>query len=425
MCCLKPGIKKGYLTESEKLIIKKAHEKNLPPSVVSMNLINRTTSQVRNAYQRIILYDENTLRGGWMPEEDQMLVRAVNNYARNEFTWSQVSKQVPGRNAEQCRHRYKLIEKSVQDNHKITVNNYPRFRALTKIKETFSTFNDESFDDNDLLDDFRQNRQLQKLSNDSIETDADRKLKKSFLDNVYVTSHCNLSSKCELFKYVLDYLGADLSVPLQFVHKDDLIDEGLMSMMAYLKECSNKTLTLDSRNDEQESTSDLEFTYEGVDGILRTSDIINSDLSEVNGLFDIRIKNVDHKSKNIKNINTVSSKIKNCPLPLYFMGSVPPNFETFRMLSTYMKCLSISIKKDVINNSHVNFDWDNEESKKLHQRLVAIFRWPAIFSGTVNYNAAKINILVNAKQTIDSSNSGISYNNSKKKKPHFNLKKCF
>jgi hypothetical protein len=425
MCCLKPGIKKGYLTESEKLIIKKAHEKNLPPSVVSMNLINRTTSQVRNAYQRIILYNENTLRGGWLPEEDKILVRAVNNYAHNEFTWSQVSKQVPGRNPEQCRHRYKIIEKTVQDDHKITVNNYPRSRASFKIKKPFSKFNEESFKDNDLLDDFRQNRQMQKLSNDSIESDADRKLKKSFLDNVYVTNHCNLSSKCELFKYVLDYLGADLIVPLQFVHKDDLIDEGLMSMMAYLKECSNEALTLDSRNFEQESTSDLEFTYEGVDGVLRTSDIINSDLSEVNGLFDIRMKNIDHKSKSIKTTNTVSSKVQNHPLPLYFMGSVPPNFETFRMLSTFMKCLSISIKKHVIYNSHVNFDWDNEESKKLHQRLVAIFRWPAIFSGTVNYNAAKINILVHAKQTIDSSNSTISYYNSKKKKPHFNLKQCF
>lgn len=425
MCCLRPGIKKGLLTENEKLIIKKAHEKNLPPSVVSMNLTNRTSSQVRNAYQRIISNNENTLKGGWMPEEDQMLLCAINSSVHNEFTWSEVSKQVPGRNAEQCRHRFKLIEKTIQENpEKFNLGIFPRARAPFKIKKKTSAFNDESFNDDNLQENFKRNRQLLKFSNKPTETNADRMLKKSFLDNVYVTSHCNFSSTCKLFKYVLDYLGADLIVPSEFVHKDDLIDEGLMSMMTYLKEYSNESLTLDSNNIDQENITDFEFTYEGVDGVLRTSDIINSDLSEVKGLFDIRMKNVGYKSNSNNTINTVSSKKQAHPLPLYFMGSVPPNFETFKMLSTYMKCLSTCMKKDVIH-SHVNFDWDNEESKKLHQRLVAIFRWPAIFSGTVDYNSANINMLVHTRQTTDSSKLEVHKHNSKKKKPRFNLKKCF
>lgn len=429
MCCLKPGIKKGFLNGREKYIINIAQKKKLPASVVSMNLTNRTAAQIRNAYRRISQYNqEDVLRGGWMPEEDKMLLRAVNPYALNELSWKQISKQVPGRNPEQCRHRFKLIEKKIQRNPKLTVENFTRTKQTFKVKP-YIPVDDDLFDTNNLQDNFKQNRQLLKLSNDLIETDADRKLKKSYLDNVYITRHCNFPSKCELFKYIFDYLGVDLIIPQQFVHKEDLMDEGLMSVITYLKECSIDLLTLECDKIDKDTTdTSRSFIYEGVNGVLKTSDIMNSDISEIEGLFDIRMRNFESKlSKSFTNDNSVSKKMKTYPLLLHSMGSVPPNFETFKMLYTYVNSLTTCLKTDNLKeDSNINFNWDNEESKKLHQRLVAIFRWPALFSGLVDYNAAKINMMINTEQTIDSNinnHSNIPFIHAKKKTPYFNLNK--
>jgi len=275
-----------------------------------MNLTNRTTTQIRNAYRRITSNEKPEIyKGGWSSEEDKALLRAVNPHAPNTFSWTQVAKQVNGRNAEQCRHRFKLIEKKVQENPKMTVDNFPRSKRQYIIKPEQISSNDV-LDKNILQETFKENRQFLKMFNKSIETEADRKLKKSFLDNVYVTKHCHFSSKCDLLKYVLDYLGADLIIPKKFAHKEDLDDEGLMSMMTYLKECSIEALTLEPSTVEQ-STTDMTFHYEGVHDVLRTSDIINSDLSELEGLFDIRMRNFDHqKFKNVDNPNLVSIKKK-------------------------------------------------------------------------------------------------------------------
>lgn len=417
---LRPRIAKGQLTNNEKILINVAQKKNLPPSVVSMNLTNRTTTQIRNAYRRNSTY-KNIIRGGWLPEEDKMLLRAVNPYAPNELTWSEVSKQVPGRNAEQCRHRFKLIEKKVQDNPKVTIDNFPRLKKLPVGPN----------DEQKLQENFKNNRiYLKLLKAKNIETDGDRLLKKSYLENVYVTNHCNFSSKCDLLKYVLDYLGADLVIPEHVVHGDDLRDEGLMSMIAYLKECSVKTLlTLEPSKIEQHLT-DANFTYEGIRGVLKTSDIINSDISEIEGLLDIRIRNYHSQlSENINNKNSAPEKcnvVKTpCSLPLYSMGSVPPNYETFKILNSYLNNLNTSLKINTIKTHNIKFNWDEGESKKLHQRLVAILKWPALFSGLVDYNTEKINIISNTKQTTDSNHSEIPYISAKKRKLNFNLKTFF
>lgn len=429
MCCLRPGIKKGFLNEREKFIIAVAQKQNLPPTVVSMNLTNRTSSQIRNAYRRISSYENNIFRGGWTSEEDKMLLQAVHTYAHNELTWAQVSEKVPGRNPEQCRHRFKLIEKKIQKNPNITIDNFPRSKRIVHQPQTIFV-HDESLDKNNLQENFKQNRELQKMSSKANESVADRKLKKAFLDNVYVTNHCGFSSKCDLLKYILDYLGADLIVPQEFVHKDDLIDEGLMSMMAYLKEFSIDVLTLHPSKME-ENMFDMKFTHENPHDVLRTSDIINSDLSEIEGLLDIRIRNFENQ--NSKSINTQNSKSNNSensvslrnkthPLPLYFMGSVPPNFETFKMLYSFMNSITTCATNNNFKVSNIMFDWDNNESKKLHQRLVAILRWPALFSGMVDYNSAKINMIINTEQTLDLNHFKSCSFYSKKKKPLFNLK---
>lgn len=419
---MKPGIKKGFLNEREKLIISVAQKKKFPPSVVSMNLTNRTAPQIRNAYRRNLAYKQNTFRGGWLPEEDKMLLSAVNYYAPNEYSWAQVSEQVPGRNAEQCRHRYKKIEKCILVDPSLTVETFPRGYQPYKITDSPTVPEDVLLDENYLSNYFKQNREALKKSKEQIEADADRKLKKSYLDNIYVTKHCNFSSKCDLFKYILDYLGADLSVPQTFVHKDDLMDEGLMSMMTYLKECSIESLTLESSSEKQ-NMIDKQFIYEGVNGVLRTSDIINSDLSEVEGLIDIRMRNFDYqKSEDIKTQNSVFINKKINSLLLYNMGSIPPNFETFKMLYTYMNSLNTCLRTDDFKNSLIEFDWDNEESKKLHQRLVAIFRWPALFSGMVDYKTAKLNMIFNTEQIADLNYSENRSYPAKKRKPFFNLK---
>lgn len=429
MCCLKPGIKKGFLNEREKYIIAVAQKQNLPAAVVSMNLTNRTSSQIRNAYRRISSYGKHIFRGGWTPEEDKMLLQAVHTYAPNELTWAQVSEKVSGRNPEQCRHRFKLIEKKIQKNPNITIENFPRSKRIVNQPQTIFV-PDESLDKNNLQENFKQNRELQKISSKAVESVFDRKLKKAFLDNVYVTNHCGFSSKCDLLKYILDYLGADLIVPQEFVHKDDLMDEGLMSMMTYLKEFSIDVLTLHPSRVE-ENMFDMKFNHENPHDVLKTSDIINSDFSEIEGLLDIRMRNFESWNlKSIKNLNSesnnpenlVSLRNKTHPLPLYFMGSVPPNFETFRMLYSFMNSITTCATNKNVEVSNVMFDWENNESKKLHQRLVAIFRWPALFSRMVDYNSAKINMIMNTEQTIDINHfkSGSFY--SKKKKSHLNLK---
>lgn len=422
MFCLKPGIKKGFLNEREKLIISVAQQRQLPASVVSMNLTNRTAAQIRNAYRRNVEYGENIYRGGWTPEEDKMLLCAVNPLGPNEFTWVKVAEQVPGRNAEQCRHRFKLIEKKVQLNPKLFVENFPRLKRSYTLKKQ-NTFPDNAiFDENNLEESFKQNRQLLKEYQNPVVTDADRKLKKALLNNIYVTKHCRFASKCDLIKYVLDYLGADLVVPQEFVHKDDLIDEGLMSMMTYLKEYSIETLTLEP-SEVKQNTIDMKFKHEGVHDLLRTSDIINSDLSEVEGLLDIRMRNVESPEKNTNNQKSVSVKNKTYPLPLRSMGSVPPNYETFKMLNSYLGSLTTCLRTDNFMDLNLNYNWDNEESKKLHQRLVAMLRWPALFSGLVSYNSPKINMIINTEQTLDSNNQ---YENrffhNKKRLPNFNLR---
>lgn len=421
MSSLRPGIEKGKLSQNEKALISLAQSKNLPPSVVSMNLTNRTTTQIRNAYRRNSKY-KDIIRGGWLPEEDKMLLRAVNPYAPNELTWSQVSNQVPGRNAEQCRHRFKLIEQKVQENPKVTIDNFPRSKRQYQVPAMKVDLSDEK----SLQESFKQNRQYVKfLKEKELETDADRKLKKSYLDNVYVTNHCNFSSKCDLLKYVLDYLGADLIIPEKFEHEEDLKDEGLMSMMTYLKKCSNNTLTLEPCKVEP-TTIDSKFTYEGIHGVLRTSDIINSDISEIEGLLDIRTRNYNCRlSENINNQHSVSIKhneVKTSyPLPLYTMGSVPPNYETFKMLNAYINNMTTSLNVNKLKTKF-NFNWNEEESKKLQQRLVAIFRWPALFSGLVDYNTEQKNITSNTKQSTDSNHSAFPKACIKKRKHNFNLK---
>lgn len=423
--CLKPGIKKGFLSEREQFIIKEAKIKNLPPSIVSMNLVNRTSAQVRNAYRRIILYDEDIYRGGWTADEDKMLLDAVNSHAPNEFTWSQISQQVSGRNAEQCRHRFKLIDKKIKCNPKLTIDNFPRPSQPFKPKE-LTSFLDEELNEGDLHEQFKLNRQLLKTSNTPMETIADRKLKKSYLENKFVIANCNLSSKCDLYMHVLGYLGAKLVVPETFAHKDDLIDDGLMSMMTYISECPIDVMTLDPSNVEHNLCDPL-LTHEGVHNVLRTSDITNSDLSEIEGLLDIRIRNVQ-KEQSKESINTENSiKNKKDPLlPLNFIGSVPPNHETFKMLYTYMNSLNSCMKIDHFNNSNMHFDWDDEESKALHKRLVAIFRLPALFSSLISHNTANINMIVNTddvNMVLSSNYSRIHYNCSKNKKSNFNSKK--
>lgn len=413
MCSLKPGIKKGFLNIKEKFIISLAQKKKLPPCVVSMNLTNRTSSQVRNAYRRNITHKQNCFKGGWMPDEDKMLLCAVNTQAPNELIWSQVAKCVPGRNSEQCRHRFKLIEKKVQKNPNIVIEDFPRIIRKYQVKQP------DLSDECDILENFKENRKLLKNCFKPIETVADRKLKKSFLDNIYVTKHCNFSSKCDLFKHILDYLGANLIVPQTFVHNDDIMDEGLMSMMTYLKECTNEVFTLGPPNTaEQNMTDDIKFIHEGVHGVLRTSDIINSDLDEVEGLFDIRIKHFDSEKSEGINQNSVVLKKPTLNLsPSYFMGSVPPNFETFKMLYTYTNNMSTTLKVDSLKDINKKFDWNNEQSKTLHQQLVAIFRWPALFSGLVNYNTSKINMIINTEQHTSETNfSEIQYFYSNKRK---------
>lgn len=421
MSSLRPGIDKGKLTQNEKILISVAQSKNLPPSVVSMNLTNRTTTQIRNAYRRNSKY-KNIIRGGWLPEEDKMLLRAVNPHAPNELTWSEVSKQVPGRNAEQCRHRFKLIEQKVQENPKVTIDNFPRTKRQFQLPELKVDLDDEK----SLQASFKKNRLYVKLLKEKeLETEADRKLRKSYLDNVYITNHCNFSSKCDLLKYVLDYLGADLIIPEKFEHADDLKDEGLMSMMTYLKECSNETLTLKPCKIEP-NTIDSKLSYEGIHGVLRTSDIINSDISEIEGLLDIRIRN--YSSRLSENINQHSVSIKSnevkisYPLPLYTMGSVPPNYETFKMLNAYINNMNTSLNTNKLKTYNIKFNWNEGESKKLHQRLVAIFRWPALFSGLVEYNTEKVNIISNTMQPTDSNHMGYPKVCTKKRKHNFNLK---
>jgi len=425
--CLKPGIKKGYLTDREKFIIKEAKLKNLPPSIVAMNLTNRTSAQVRNAYRRIILYDEDIYRGGWTAEEDNMLLDAVNSVSSNEFTWAQISQQVPGRNSEQCRHRFKLIDKKIKKNPKLTVDDFPRPCRPFKPKE-LPSFTEEEINKGDLHEQFKYNRQLLKTSNVPIETFADRKLKKSYLENKFVIANCNLSSKCDLYRHVLDYLGAKLIVPETFAHKDDLIDNGLMSMMTYISENSIEAMTLDPSNVEHNLCDPL-LTHDGVGvhNVLRTSDIINSDPSEIEGLIDIRLRNIQ-KEQLIEDVNTKNSiKNKKDPLlPLNFIGSVPPNHETFKMLYAYTNSLNSCMKIDHFKSSNMHFDWDDEESKKLHKRLVAIFRLPALFSSLISHNTANINLIVNTEEInmVPSSNySRIHYTCSKNKKSNFNLKK--
>ncbi|XP_060875714.1 uncharacterized protein LOC132948995 [Metopolophium dirhodum] len=425
MNCLKPGIKKGFLTDREKFIINEAKIKNLPPSIVSMNLTNRTSAQVRNAYRRIILYDEDIYRGGWTADEDNMLLDAVNLNASNELTWSQISQQVPGRNGEQCRHRFKLIDKKIKLNPKLTVDNFPRPFRPFKPKE-LTSFPEEELNEGDLHEKFKHNRQLLKTFNVPIETFADRKLKKSYLENKFVIANCNLSSKCDLYRHVLDYLGAKLIVPETFAHKDDLIDDGLMSMMTYISESHIEVMTLDPSNVEHDLCDPL-LTHDGVHDVLRTSDITNSDLSEIEGLLDIRIRNIQ-KEQPIEGINTKNSiKNKKDPLlPLNFIGSVPPNHETFKMLYTYTNSLNSCMKIDHFKNPNIHFDWDDEESKKLHKRLVAILRLPALFSSLIPHNTANINMIVNTEEVnmVPSSNySRIHYTYSKNKKFNFNLKK--
>lgn len=425
MNCLRPGIKKGFLTEREKFIIKEAKIKNLPPSIVSMNLTNRTSAQVRNAYRRIMLYDEDIYRGGWTADEDNMLLDAVNSNASNEFSWAQVSQKVPGRNREQCRHRFKLIDNKIKHNPKLTVDDFPRPCRPFKPKE-LTSLPGEELNEGDLHEKFKHNRQLLKTCNVPIETFADRKLKKSYLENKFVIANCNLSSKCDLYSHVLDYLGAKLIVPETFAHKDDLIDDGLMSMMTYISERSIEVMTLDPSNVEHDLCGPL-LTHDGVHNVLRTSDIINSDLSEIEGLIDIRLRNIQ-KEQPIEDINTkISIKNKKDPLlPLNFIGSVPPNHETFKMLYTYTNSLNSCMKIDHFKNSHMHFDWDDEESKKLHKRLVAILRLPALFSSLVPHNTANINMIVNTEEVnmVPSSNySRIHYTCSKNKKFNFNLKK--
>lgn len=424
MHSLKPGIKKGFLTDREKFIIKEAKTKNLPPSLVSMNLTNRTSAQVRNAYRRIYLYDEDIYRGGWTADEDKMLLNAVNSYAPNEFTWSQISQQVLGRNAEQCRHRLKLIDKKIKHNPKLTIDNFSRPSRPFKPKEL--AFFPEEEDKRDLHEKFKHNRQLLKTSSVPIETVADRKLKKSYLENKYVIANCNLSSKCDLYRHVLDYLGAKLVVPETLAHKDDLIDDGLMSMMTYISECPIEVMTLDLSNVEHDLCDPL-FTHEGVHNVLRTSDITNSDLSEIDGLLDIRIRNIQKEQpKEGININNSIKNKKDLLLPLNFIGSVPPNHETFKMLYTYTNSLNSCMKIDHFKNSTMHFDWDDEESKKLHKRLVAILRLPALFSSLIPHNTANINMIVNAEENnmvLSSNYSRINYTRSKNKKSNFNLNK--
>jgi len=421
MHCLKPGIKKGFLTDREKFIIKEAKIKNLPPSIVSMNLTNRTSAQVRNAYRRIISYDENIYRGGWTADEDKMLLDAVNSHAPNEFSWSQVSQEVPGRNAEQCRHRFKLIDQKIKHNPKLTVDDFPRPSRPFKPKELIS-FPEEELNDGDLHEKFKHNRQLLKTFNVPMETVADRRLKKSYLENKFVIANCNLSSKCDLYKHVLDYLGAKLVVPETFAHEDDLIDDGLMSMMTYISECPIEVMTLDPSNVEHD-LCDPQLTHEGVHNVLRTSDITNSDLSEIEGLLDIRIKNIQ-KEEPKEGINTKNSiKNKKDPLlPLNFIGSVPPNHETFKMLYTYTNSLNTCMKINHYKNTNMHFDWNDEESKKLQKRLVAILRLPALFSSLIPHNTANINMIVNTEEVnmVQSSNySRIHYTCSKNKKSNF------
>lgn len=428
MQSLKPGIKKGFLTDNEKFIIKEAKIKNLPPSIVSMNLTNRTPAQVRNAYRRIVLYNEDICRGGWSAEEDKMLLLAVNSFVPNEFSWTQISQQVPGRNGEQCRHRYKLIEKKLKTNPNLDVDDLSRpFRSYRSKELPFFPEDELNFD---LQEKFKLNRQLLKTSNVPMETIADRKLKKAYLENKFVIDNCNMSSKCDLYKHILAYLGANLVAPNTFTHTDDLIDAGLMSMMTYITECSIDVMSLDPSMVEHDLCNPI-LTHEGVHNVLRTSDIINSDLSEIEGLLDIRIRNI-HKEqpKEDLNSNNSTNKIKDPLLPLQFIGSVPPNYETFKILYAYMNSITSFMKIDHCKDASMNFDWDDEESMKLQKRLVAMLRLPALFSNLIPYNVANINMLVNAdkvnKEGIkieQSSNySKVNYAHSKSKKYNFKLK---
>ncbi|KAE9533461.1 hypothetical protein AGLY_009099 [Aphis glycines] len=428
MQSLKPGIKKGFLTDNEKFIIKQAKIQNIPPSIVSMNLTNRTPTQVRNAYRRILLNNEDIYRGGWSAEEDKMLMCAVNSFVPNEFSWTQISQQVPKRNEEQCRHRFKLIEKKLKINPNLDVDDLSRPFQSYKYKELAFFPEDElNFD---LQKKFKLNRQFLKTSNMPMETIADLKVKRAYLENNFVINNCNMSSKCDLYKHILDYLGANLVAPNTFTHSDDLIDAGLMSMMSYIQEYSIDVMTLDPSKVEHNLCNPL-LTHEGVHNVLKTSDIINSDLSEIEGLLDIRIKNI-HKEqpKEDLNLNNSTKKIKDPLLPLQFIGSVPPNYETFKILYAYENSLTSLMKIDHCKDSNMDFDWDDEESMKLQKRLVAMLRLPTLFSNLIPYNAANINMLVNADKVnkeeikiVPSSNySKVNYAHPKNKKYNFKFK---
>eukprot|EP01118_Nematostelium_gracile_P009440 TRINITY_DN3185_c0_g1_i2.p1 TRINITY_DN3185_c0_g1~~TRINITY_DN3185_c0_g1_i2.p1 ORF type:complete len:485 (-),score=120.92 TRINITY_DN3185_c0_g1_i2:448-1902(-) len=104
---LNPTIRRGRWTEEEdKMLSLAAREMNGRHWVkISQHVPGRTDVQCRERYMNILSPELNT--GPWTPEEDKLLIAAVEEHG--EGKWSQIAKSIPSRTDNHCWRRWKII----------------------------------------------------------------------------------------------------------------------------------------------------------------------------------------------------------------------------------------------------------------------------------------------------------------------------
>lgn len=104
----KPGVIPKMWTPEEDLVLRAAVEKFGEKNwrEIAEELDGRNHLQCLQRWKKALR--PGLVKGHWSKDEDQYLLRLMNDYAKGKWNWAKISENIPGRNAKQCRERWFL-----------------------------------------------------------------------------------------------------------------------------------------------------------------------------------------------------------------------------------------------------------------------------------------------------------------------------
>eukprot|EP01039_Chlorochromonas_danica_P001222 gene1226-1334_t len=117
---LKPSLKRGNWTTEEDDLLRQYYQAESKTRWKDLTTIlpHRSAIDIRDRYSTLFKTGRKRLDRYWKANEDEMLREAVRR--NGERDWQRTSREIPGSTVKQCMHRWRLLEKASNESHSWT-----------------------------------------------------------------------------------------------------------------------------------------------------------------------------------------------------------------------------------------------------------------------------------------------------------------